>query len=147
MKAHKIGWEDIPSLEDIMVDWDYGPENPLGKRASARISRTDLHSLLSVKNIPTKVIAHTAGEIGCLIDISPTGFAVLLENRLSNGQPVRIGFFLGKKKVLARAVVRNVHSTEEKFRTGMEFAGLDREDVLFIAGLFSSKVYKNCGYK
>ena len=31
MKA--AAWEDIPSLENLEVDWDFEPENALGKRA------------------------------------------------------------------------------------------------------------------
>lgn len=69
------------------------------------------------------------------------GLAAVLDIRLAVGQLARVGFYLSKQKVIARAIVRNVSSLKGKFRIGMEFVDLEEESSSFIAGLISSKIY------
>lgn len=145
MTKEKTNWDDIPSLEGLKVDWDFEPENPLGKRAWVRMANSDLYPLLDVKSIPVKVVARNFDGKGYLIDIAQSGLAVLLESKLAESQQVKIGLFLGKQKILSRAVVRNVRMMQGKHRTGMEFVDLDKEHESFIAGLVASKVYKTLG--
>jgi hypothetical protein len=124
----KVNWDDIPSLEGLEVDWQFEPENPLGRREWVRIVKNDLHPLLEVKNIPVKVVSRNFDEKGYLIDIAKNGMAVL-----------------GKHKVLSRAVIRNIFDEKGRFRTGMEFVDLNKEYESFIVGLISSKGYKALG--
>jgi hypothetical protein len=141
----KVNWDDIPSLEGLEVDWQFEPENPLGRREWVRIVKNDLHPLLEVKNIPVKVVSRNFDEKGYLIDIAKNGMAVLLKTQLVVNQQVKIGFFLGKHKVLSRAVIRNIFDEKGRFRTGMEFVDLNKEYESFIVGLISSKGYKALG--
>lgn len=141
----KGNWDDIPSLEGLEVDWQFEPENPLGRREWVRIVKNDLHPLLEVKNIPVKVVSKNFDEKGYLIDIAKNGMAVLLNTRLAVNQQVKIGLFLGKQKVLSRAVIRNISDEKGRFRTGMEFVDLNKEYESFIVGLISSKGYKALG--
>ena len=141
----KGNWDDIPSLEGLEVDWQFEPENPLGRRESIRIVKNELHPLLEVKNIPVKVVSKNFDEKGYLIDIAKSGMAVLLNTRLAENQQVKIGLFLGKQKVLSRAVIRNIRDEQGRFRTGMEFVDLLKEYESFIIGLISSKGYKALG--
>lgn len=143
MAKEKSKWDDIPSLDGLGVDWEYEPENPLGKRVRARITNNDLHSLLGVKSIPAKVVSADFDQSGHLLDISKNGLAVLLPAQLSDGQRVKIGFFLGKRKVISRAVVRNTLTVEGKFRIGMEFVGLDKDSEDYIVSLGSAKGFKD----
>jgi hypothetical protein len=142
MATGKTSWDDIPSLENLSIDWEYEPENFLGKRAWLRLEKNDLHSFLTNSSIPVKIISRNIDKTGQLIDISVGGLAVYLNSELTGGQMVRVGFFLGKQKVISRAIVRNVSSLEEKYRIGLEFIGLEEEDASFIAGLNASKIYK-----
>lgn len=137
----KGNWDDIPSLEGLEVDWQFEPENPLGRREWVRIVKNDLHPLLEVKNIPVKVVSKNFDEKGYLIDIAKNGMAVLLNTRLVVNQQVKIGLFLGKQKVLSRAVIRNISDEKSRFRTGMAFVDLNKEYESFIVGLISSKGY------
>ncbi len=142
MTKEKTGWDKIPSLQGLEVDWAFEPENPLGKRTWLRIADNELHTILGVNNIPVKVASKNFEETGYLLDIAQGGFAALLKTKLSEGQLLKVGFFLGKQKVLSRAIVRNVGSLEGRFRAGIEFVELDKDCQSFIAGVISSKVFR-----
>ena len=145
MTKEKVNWDDIPSLDGLEVDWQFEPENPLGKRTWVRIDNSDLFRLLGVKRIPVKVVAKNFDGNGYLVDLAQSGLAVLLDTELAEHQLVKVGLFLGKQKVLSRAVIRNVRDEKGRHRTGLEFVELNKETEAFIAGLISSKVYKTLG--
>ena len=142
MAIEKSGWDQIPSLEGLEVDLQYEPENPLGKRSWLRIVNNELHAILGVKNIPVKVASKNFEETGYILDIAQGGFAALLKTKLAEGQLLKVGFFLGKQKVISRAIVRNVMSLEGRFRAGIEFVELEKELEGYIAGIISSKVFE-----
>ncbi len=142
MGKETAGWDDIPSLEGLEVDWEYVPENPLGKRAWMRMAGQDLLATLGANRIRVKVVAKNFEEAGYLIDLSQGGLAVFLNTGLAVGQAVKLGFFLGQHKVISTAMVRNVRSLEGGHRTGIEFVGLAKETETFINGLISAKVYQ-----
>lgn len=142
MTETKTEFDDIPSIENLTIDWDYEPESALGKRAWVRIEKSDLLSLLAGKDIPVKIVTRNVDKTGYLIDISVGGLAVILDLKLTEGQLVKIGLFLGKQKVISKAIVRNVSSLKGKHRIGMEFVDLEKEISAFIAGLISSKMYE-----
>lgn len=142
MAKEKSGWDQIPSLQGLEVDWKFEPENPLGKRAWLRIADSELHAVLGVKSIPVKVVSKNFEETGYVLDIAQGGLAVLMKTQLTVGQLLKVGFFLGKQKIVSRAIARNVGSLESRFRTGIEFVELDKESLSFIAGIVSSKVFK-----
>lgn len=141
MTKQKGTWDDIPSIGGLEVEWDYEPENPLGKREQVRIGNKDLQSLLGVGRIQVKVAAKNFEGKGLLTDIAQGGIGVFLASKLSEKQPVKIGLFLGKRKLIARAIVRNVTELQGKFRTGMELVDLPKDLEAFIGGLISSKSY------
>jgi len=145
MAKEKGSWDDIPSLDGLEVDWEFEPENPLGKRAWVRIADNDLFPLLGVKTIPVKVVAKNFDRKGYLVDLAQSGLAVLLDAKLDVEQQVKIGLFLGKQKVLSRAVIRNVRAIDSRYRTGMEFVDLDKEYESYIISLISSNVYGSLG--
>jgi hypothetical protein len=137
----KVSWSDIPSLDNLEVDWEYSPENPLGKREWVRISNIDLYRLLEVEYISVKIVSRTFNDKGYLLDISPKGLAALVSRGMEKGTRVNVGFFLGKYKMTSHAVVRNSRVFENNFRIGIEFIGLREEHAAFITGINSSKVY------
>ncbi|MBE0582942.1 MAG: PilZ domain-containing protein [Desulfofustis sp.] len=142
MSAIKNDWEDPSSLVGLKIEWDYEPETPHGKRKVARISKKELSKLLTSDKVLVKIHAQGVAATGSLEDISETGFAVLLYKRLTEGLPVRAGFFLGPRKILASATVRNVTNLDGRYRIGMEFIGLGDNDVAFLMGLLSSTVLR-----
>ena len=145
MTEKKKSWDDIPSLEGLEVDWNFEPESSLGKRAWARIVKSDLLSLFGVKSLPVQIAAKDYDGKGSLVDIGQSGMAVLLDTQLAKSQEVKIGLFLGKQKVMSRAVIRNVANGTGWHRTGMEFMDFKKEYESFIAGLVSSKSYGSLG--
>ena len=119
MSEKKASWDDIPSLDDLKVDWEFEPENPLGKRAHERMIATELHSVLEVKNIPVKVVANDFEGKGYLADLTPAGLAVKLDSRLEKEKPLMVGFFLGQQKIVSKVKVKNVQETDGKYKIGM----------------------------
>lgn len=137
----KMSWAEIPSIDNLKVDWNYKPENPLGKRIVVRLGQRDLFGMLDVDRVPVKIVAKRLETRGYLIDISPKGLAVAMDEDIAVGTLMRLGFFLGNHKVITRAVVRNTHNLEQGYRTGVEFIDLAEEHVGFITCLNSAKVY------
>ncbi len=67
---------------------------------------------------------------------------MLLPARLNREQPVKIGLFLGNKKVISRALVRNTSEVEGKYRTGLEFVDLEKNLEDYIVGLNTAKIFQ-----
>ncbi len=143
MTKEKTNWDDIPSLDGLEVDWKFEPENPLGKRAWIRVAKDELLPLFGVKRIPVKVVSKNFEGKGFLVDLAQSGLAVLLDTELTQSQPVNVGLFLGKQKILSRAIVKNICSENGGYRTGMVFVDLKKEYESFIVGVISSKVLKS----
>ncbi len=138
---NKKTWDDIPSVEDLAVDWDYEPENVLGKRLYVRLERKDLFSLLGKKSIPVKLVSTDKEINGIVSDISQAGVALFAKNSFAVGERVKVGFFLERKKIISRAVVRNVVVVEEAYRIGLEFVNLGEESLEFIRSLVYSNAH------
>lgn len=141
MTKKKISWDDIPSVAGLEVDWEFEPENSLGKRAWVRMAKSDLLPLLGVKSMPVQVVTKNFEGKGSLVDIAQRGMAVLLDTKLAVSEQVKIGLFLGKQKVMSRAVIRNVGDDRGRHRIGMEFMDFKKEYESFIAGLIATKGY------
>lgn len=137
----KISWDDIPSLDNLEVDWEYTPENPLGKREWVRISNVELYRLIGREHIAIRIVSNSINYTGYLLDISQNGLAVLVNRDLKEGVPVKIGFFIGKHKLTSRGIVRNSIISESNYRIGIEFIDLQGEHASFIVGLNPSKLY------
>ena len=45
MANEKTSWDNIPSLDELSVDWSYEAEDPLGKREQVRIFLKDIKIL------------------------------------------------------------------------------------------------------
>lgn len=137
-----MNWDDIPSVDGLSVDWEYVPVNPLGKRVWPRIPKASLCNLLSVRSLPVNLVSVKHEKFGELIDVSPKGIAVELTAQLTVGERMKISFFLGRKKVVAHTLVRNVQGLNKKIRVGLEFMDLKKETGRFIAGLGAARYYR-----
>jgi len=142
MAKEKAGWDKIPTLQGLEVDWRYQPEKPLGKRTWQRISDNELFHIIGIKRIPVKVVTNNFQETGILVNVAPGGMAVLLKTKLAEGQKLKVGLFLGKHTVISNAVIRKVRNLEGSYGTGMEFIDLNKDTKSFIAGMVSSKVFR-----
>ena len=120
------GWDDIPSpdLDDLKVDWDFRPENPLGKRSSHRLVDRELVRVFGVLCIPVKIATVDAIAKGLLQDISENGVAVRLPRQLRLDERVKLGFFLGEAKMLCEGTVRHVSSGPLGVTCGIRLNGL-----------------------
>lgn len=137
----KISWDDIPSLDNLEVDWEYTPENTLGKRTHVRISNKDLHRFFSEEQILVRIVSSSLNYTGHLLDISQNGLAVSVKRDLQKGLPVKVGFFIGKHKLVSKGIVRNSIVSENSYRVGIEFIDLQEEDASFIVKLNTSRLY------
>ena len=138
MAEHNSKWDTIPSIEGLEVDWDYEPDSALGRRRKVRIENEAIRSLLGDKTLYVKVVAADFEEKGMLIDLSIGGVAVMLPKSLGKEQPVRLGFFLGKDKILANGVIKNSSQSSTGCRVGIEFDKLEMAYENIITGVISS---------
>lgn len=137
----KSGWDDIPPINGISVDWEYEPDNPLGKRGIARMSDMQLRPLLNVDAIRVMIATQQFNTKGILADLSQNGVALYLGHNIGNGSVIKLGMILGSHKLISDGIVRNVTESKKGFRVGVEFDGMSEEDKLFISGLHSSISY------
>lgn len=137
-----LSWDDIPSLENAGVDWEYEPENPLGKRSYLRLGNKQLSLFFNKKSLPVNISSSKLYETGDLLDISQSGLAVLLNStELKNGSQTKISLHLDAKRVISKAVVRNICSYEGRNRVGLEFVAPAKADSDFIKELVRSQAY------
>lgn len=141
----KTNWDAIPSLDGLKVDWEYTPDNPLGKRSFVRMNAEEIVGMFEVKEILVKIATANSTHTGRLLDISKGGIALSLPVSLAAEQPIKLGFFLGSKKIISRAIVKHVNKLEEdgSFLTGVQFVDLDQETAQYIAGLYASKILRH----
>ncbi len=139
MTDEKKKWDDIPSLEGLEIDWEFKPENPLGKRSYERMKNSEVASLFKMKEIPVQVATGKKQFKGRLYDICEGGLAIDAKTELVVKQPVKVGFFLGRKKIISRATVRWTKKIHVGFRIGVMFVKMSQEDSDYIAGVYASK--------
>ena len=135
------GWDKIPSIPNLTVDWDYEPESALGKRLWKRLTTDDLQSVLGVNYTPVKMITADTEIKGRLVDLSRKGLGVLLETAIPVGEKGKIGFHLGKKTIVAQTVTKNSVRVARNHRVGMEFVCLPDQIEDYIVQLMSSGSY------
>ncbi len=133
-------WNDIPSLEGLEIDWEYKPESALNKRAFARLNSADISGLFEIKEILVKVATVKKIYTGKLLDISEGGVSLSLPASLADNLPLKLGFFLGREKIVTKAVARHSYQTGTGYTTGIMFVDLNKESAEYIAGLYASKI-------
>ncbi len=139
MNKNEKNWDNIPSIEGLGIDWEFEPENPLGKRAYVRLTKKDLHVLFQKKEIPVKLISEKREARALLVDVSQGGVSLHVKDaKWENSQLVKLGFFLGSQKVISRGRIRNVREDKGRVLLGIEFVGLPDTNHEFLSGLYSS---------
>lgn len=139
MTDKKKSWNDIPSLDGLKVDREYTVETPLGKRKFERMTAGDMTSMLEVKTIRAKVVTGKHTVDGMLSDICADGMALILKNELSVNQYVKIGFFLGKQKIISKAVVKQSVPVQNSYKVGFQFHDINEDDSKYINSLYAAK--------
>lgn len=140
MAEKKSNWDDIPSLEGLEMDWDYTGEGAHAKRRFERLSFDDMTNIFEVKAVPVRVAAPDFTIDGTVNDLSGGGIAVILKKPVEIGQNVMIGFFMGSRKIVSRAVVKQSAPAAGGYRIGLQFEDIKEEDSSYINGLYASKV-------
>ena len=136
----KLKWEDIPSLDGLCMDFEYKPKTSLDKRAFFRLSHEDVAQLFQIKEILVRISTVSKIYTAQLLDISEGGLSLNLQEFLEENLPLKIGFFLGTKKILSKAIVRHSYKVKDWYRTGIQFIDLDKESSEYISELYASKI-------
>ena len=136
----KISWDEIPSLADLSVDWEYQSTSIQDQRAFPRLNASAVSQLVESQTIEVRLATATKNYTGTLVDISAGGIAVQLSAQLAPNTPVKVGFFIGTTKIISRGVVRHARVREERVHTGIMFIDLAPDLVEYIAGLYAAKV-------
>lgn len=133
-------WDDIPSLDDLEMDWKYTPANANGNRSNRRMTRKELTTLFGTSKIPVRTVSDKINKIGTLHDICEGGIAVMLDSELTKNQIVKVGLFLGRKEIISQAIVRHVDRKTKPYRIGMQFKHLSKENTEYLTGIYGAKV-------
>ena len=121
------------------IDWGYEPENSMGNRAYPRLTIQDLSLLFRKKNIAVKLVTESNQCIAYLIDVSQGGVCIKAKiSDLSESQLVKLGFFLGKQKLISKGRVKYVRKEKDWSNCGIEFVGLSDVYDEYLAGLYTS---------
>ncbi len=144
MGKDNSGWENIASIEGLEVEWDFEPENVLGKRDHERIPAASILSFIGIKDLKIHVSTVHKNFSGTLLDIGVGGMAIDSSVQLEQNQLLKLGFILGRKKVISKAQVRWVKKIQESFKMGVMFVHLSADDANFIAGIYGAQ--KVTGY-
>jgi hypothetical protein len=140
MSEKKKDWDEIPSLEGLQMDWDYSGNDSLGNRRFERLTYGDVTEIFEVKAVPVRVATPEFTIDGTLSDVSGGGVAVILKKSIEAGQQAKIGFFLGRRKIISRVVARQSAEIQNGFRIGFEFKDISEADATYINGLYATKM-------
>jgi hypothetical protein len=135
-----VSWDDIPTLDGVGVDWAYKPQTTLDKRAFIRLDMRAISQLMAAHSIVVRLVTVKNTYESTLVDISQGGLAVHLFAELTINQPVKVGLFLGKEKIISRGMVRHVKPERNHSIVCIQFIDLAQESVEYIAGLYAAKV-------
>lgn len=139
----KMNWDAIPSLEGLEIDWEYSTRKGGDKRAYVRLNLDDMGQLFEAREIAIKVATVQQMHSGVLLDISTGGMAAQLPVALEVNQQVKVGFFLGTMRIVAKGQVRHVQRHGNGYTIGIQFVDLDTASRDFIGGLYASKVLRH----
>ena len=139
MAEKKKSWDEIPSLDELKMDWDYKADTTLGKRKHERMTNQDVASLFGKKTIRARVATDKQTIDGTLSDICAGGMALILNREFSVNQYVKIGLFLGKQKIVSNAVVKRATPVNNSYKVGFQFHNINEEDSRYINSLYASK--------
>ena len=140
MDEKTVSWDGIPSLEDLEFDWECQPDESFFERGFVRMDDTELEFLLEVKVVYARIATRHFLAKGKTLDLSQGGIALLIPKSVKVGEPVYVGFYLGRKKITAKAIVRNCTDISKGFRWGIEFIDLKEDYYNYIENLYSTKI-------
>ena len=141
-------WEDIPSL-DLEMDTDY--ESRVKEKEGRRHSRVDsgaLQKILSLDStsIPIKIASARQGVFyGVIVDLSQSGIKLTSPKTLLKEEKIKIGFKIGERTVIAKAVIRWTCSNEMYTTAGLEFQDLPTGDAEFLNSLATASMLNKTG--
>jgi len=139
----KKGWDDIPSLDGLGIDWEYKSESASNKREFIRTKTKTLTNLFELKEIFVKIATASQTCTARLLDLGEGGLSLGVSMPLEVNLPIKVGFFLGQMKVIAKAEVRHVRKVEGQYIAGVKFVDLDKEAAQFIRELYASQIFRH----
>lgn len=140
MKGKRTGRNPTAPEQGLSVDRHYQPTNTSEKRAHIRLSIADLRLLFDVQRVPVKIAAAQKTYLGLLVNISLGGLGLGLPEPLAVGLSLKIGFFIGTAKILAKGTVRHCRPAGKHYIVGIKFDALDKVSAEFIDTLYASKI-------
>jgi c-di-GMP-binding flagellar brake protein YcgR len=142
----KNSWDDIPSLDDLAVEWDYKSPAEAENRSFVRLNMQSLSQLFGTKEILAKFVTTTTTCECRLVDLCRGGVAIKLSSLIDVQETIKVGFFLGANKILAKGVVRHRREERDGYIYGIQFTALSPGADEYIDGLYASKVLYKVGH-
>jgi len=134
----KRTWDDIPNIENLEIDWDFVPENPLGKREHVRVTARDLYRLFQETEYPVNIKSGNINIEGTLVDISEGWISIKSDIELMQDQEVNIDLILGNKSIVASGIVKMVREQNWVYFLGVQFTSITKKLQAFIKEMYPS---------
>jgi len=139
----KKSWDDIPSLDGLEMDWEYQSASSGDKRSNVRLRIAALAKLFEVNEILVRVFGGSQTLTVRVLDLSAGGLSLGMPVPLEVGLLITVGFFLGQRKIIAKAEVRHVREANGEYVTGIRFIDLDKESAQYIRELHGSHTLRH----
>ena len=139
----KKSWNDVPSLDELEMDWEYQPESSKDKRSFVRINSEAMAKLFQTKEILVKIAAGDQTCTARLLNLCEGGLSLAAPVQLEMHLPIKVSFLLGQMNIVSKAEVRHVRKSEEQYITGIKFVDLDKVSAEFLRGLYASQIFRH----
>ena len=120
------------------IQWGIGHTHGLQHSPPPSLPQ-DLSLLFRKKDIPVKLVTERHQCIASLVDVSQGGVCLKAKlPDLGESELVKLGFFLGKQKLISKGRVKHVRKEKDWNICGIEFVGLSDDNHDYLAGLYTS---------
>ncbi len=127
MTEKKKSWDDIPSIDNLEIDWDFKPESPLGRREYVRLTAKDLYRIFEKTEYPIDIKSGSIWVTGSLMDLSEGGMSVKSDKEFQIWQEVLIRLELWEKSIVSNGVVKMARKIDDGFLLGIQFDWLPKK--------------------
>lgn len=120
-----------------------------GSNCKRKHQRTNLVSTKEALNqnvtyLPVKMATTTSGQCtGMILDFSENGCRIAVPVQLEEGELVKVGFIVKKRKIISKAIVRWISHQSHVYLAGVEFQVLPSDAKDFIRSISAVALLDN----
>ncbi len=140
--SQQATWDEIPSL--CLDDDDCPATSDTNNRRHLRLNQGMVRELMLDKkqhNSIVKMATQTKVVDGLLLDVSLSGIRMSVPRVATEGETIKVGFFLNNQKIIVNATTRWVKDVATYSIIGAEFINLDQNHSELINSLTNAATF------